>query len=142
MKNRFCSGENREREEKEEKLWLIFHLTLAFQTGDSDMMRVEAQLVSFSLLLCFICGLVVVFRGERTQRSVLIQDNKVPTFDWSDKNVDLFYKACQEGNEGACKDLVSSDAALASLNRRAFKGQFFLQPQPSQGNPFLSGSFV
>uniref|UniRef100_A0A7S0EI18 Uncharacterized protein n=1 Tax=Hanusia phi TaxID=3032 RepID=A0A7S0EI18_9CRYP len=96
------------------------------------MTRVEARLVSFCLLLSLICAVVIVFRGQNRGRNVLIQDRGVPTFEWSDNNVDMFYKACREGNEAACKDLVSSDDALANLNRRASKTRIYVQPQSSE----------
>eukprot|EP00960_Hanusia_phi_P052413 761439-Hanusia_phi.AAC.3 len=102
---------------------------------DIDMTRVEARLVSFCLLLSLICAVVIVFRGQNRGRNVLIQDRGVPTFEWSDNNVDMFYKACREGNEAACKDLVSSDDALANLNRRASKTRIYVQPQSSEGYP-------
>jgi len=74
--------------------------------------------------LCALCGLVVMRRHSLA--TSLVSDisarveNGVPIFDWSDThNVNMFMKACADGNDMACKELAGNGQALDNLNAQA-----------------------
>jgi len=78
------------------------------------------------LALCTLCGLVGMRRHSVETASALESDvsarvkNGVPIFDWSDThNVNMFMKACADGNDMACKELAGNGQALDNLNAQA-----------------------
>lgn len=78
------------------------------------------------LALCALCGLVGMRRHSVAMALALESDvsvrvqNGVPIFDWSDThNVNMFMKACADGNDMACKELAGNGQALDNLNAQA-----------------------
>ena len=80
--------------------------------------------VAAVLALGALCGLVVM---QRTTTATSLEsdvsarvENGVPVFDWSDThNVNMFSKACADGNDMACKELAGNAEALNNLNQQA-----------------------
>ena len=82
------------------------------------------QAAWFSAGLALLCCVVVM---QSTYFPTVLEsnvgarvENGVPIFDWSDThNVNMFNKACADGNQDACNQLASNQEALNNLNDQA-----------------------
>ncbi len=84
----------------------------------------SAPVAAAVLALGALCGLVAMQRAATAtslESDVSARvENGVPVFDWSDThNVNMFSKACADGNDMACKELAGNAEALNNLNQQA-----------------------